>query len=80
MEAALTRELGVGWIERADGTGREIGGVSQAMIDLFSYYRDDEDKRPGHPVSPDSERQEPPAAEPSEHLSLRDEMKQMGWF
>jgi hypothetical protein len=80
MESALTRELGVRWIARADGTGREIAGISQATIDLFSSYRDDKYKRPGHPVSPASERQEPPTAEPSEHLSLRDEMKQMGWF
>lgn len=80
MESALTRELGVRWIARADGTGREIAGISQATIDLFSSYRDDKYKRPDHPVSPDSEGQEPPTAEPSEHLSLRDEMKQMGWF
>jgi hypothetical protein len=72
--------LGVCWIARADGTGREIAGISQATIDLFSSYRDDEYKRPDHQVSPDSERQEPPTAEPSKHLSLRDEMKQMGWF
>ena len=80
MESALTRELGVRWIERADGTGREIAGISQATIDLFSSYRDDEYKQLDDLASPDSERQEPPTAEPSEHLSLRDEMKQTGRF
>jgi TrwC relaxase len=65
MESALTRELGVCW----------IAGISQATIDLFSSYPDDEYKRLDDLASPDSERQEPPTAEPSESLSLRDEMK-----
>jgi hypothetical protein len=80
MESALTRELGVCWIDRADGTGREIAEISQATIDLFSSYPDDEYKPLDELASPDRERQKPPTAEPSERLSLRDEMKKMGWL
>lgn len=54
---------------------REIPGISQATIDLFSSYPDDEYKRLDDLASPDGERQEPPTAEPSERLALRDEMK-----
>ena len=39
MEAALTREFGVAWVQRADGHGREIAGISQAMMDAFSSRR-----------------------------------------
>ncbi len=35
-EAALSRLFGVEWAERADGRGREIAGVPQALMDLFS--------------------------------------------
>src|SRR5215472_4135257 len=38
-ETALTRELGVAWVPRADGHGREIAGISQAMMDAFSSRR-----------------------------------------
>ena len=36
MENALTRDLGVAWVQRADGHGREIRGVPQALMDEFS--------------------------------------------
>ncbi len=36
MEAILTSELGVAWVPRADGHGREIGGISQDLMDAFS--------------------------------------------
>lgn len=36
MENMMTRELGVEWVQRADGHGREIKGVSQALMDEFS--------------------------------------------
>ena len=35
-ENQLTRDLGVAWVPRADGHGREIRGVSQALMDEFS--------------------------------------------
>jgi conjugative relaxase-like TrwC/TraI family protein len=35
-ENELTRDLGVEWVQRADGHGREIKGVSQALMDEFS--------------------------------------------
>ena len=35
-ENAIAREFGVQWIPRADGNGREIAGVSQEIMDLFS--------------------------------------------
>jgi hypothetical protein len=36
MEAILTSELGVRWVPRADGHGREIAGISQDLMDTFS--------------------------------------------
>jgi conjugative relaxase-like TrwC/TraI family protein len=36
MEAELTRTVGVRWTTRADGVAREIVGVDQAVMDLFS--------------------------------------------
>jgi hypothetical protein len=36
MEAILTSELGVAWVPRADGHGREIAGISQDLMDGFS--------------------------------------------
>jgi conjugative relaxase-like TrwC/TraI family protein len=38
-ENALTRTFGVRWIHRADGHGREIAGVNQALMDMFSSRR-----------------------------------------
>jgi len=38
-ENALTRRFGVRWIPRADGQGREIAGVDQALMDMFSSRR-----------------------------------------
>jgi conjugative relaxase-like TrwC/TraI family protein len=38
-ENALTRKFGVRWIPRADGHGREIAGVDQALMDMFSSRR-----------------------------------------
>jgi hypothetical protein len=38
-ETALTREFGVAWVPRADGHGREIAGISQALMDAFSSRR-----------------------------------------
>jgi hypothetical protein len=40
VEAALSRELGVAWVPRADGAGNEIAGINQAEIDAFSSRRD----------------------------------------
>lgn len=36
MENALTNALGVEWVQRPDGHGREIKGVSQEIVDEFS--------------------------------------------
>jgi conjugative relaxase-like TrwC/TraI family protein len=36
MENALTRDLGVEWVLREDGHGREVKGVPQALMDEFS--------------------------------------------
>ena len=36
METALTNALGVQWVRRDDGHGREIKGVTQALMDEFS--------------------------------------------
>jgi hypothetical protein len=36
MEAYLTARLGTEWVMRKDGVGREIAGVGQAEMDLFS--------------------------------------------
>lgn len=38
-ESALTRELGVMWVPRRDGHGREIAGIGQEMMDAFSSRR-----------------------------------------
>jgi flagellar biosynthesis GTPase FlhF len=38
-ENALTRKFGVRWIPRADGHGREIAGVDQALMEMFSSRR-----------------------------------------
>jgi conjugative relaxase-like TrwC/TraI family protein len=38
-ENALTRRFGVRWVQRKDGHGREIAGVSQALMDMFSSRR-----------------------------------------
>lgn len=40
VETALSREFGVAWIPRRDGTGHEIRGVTQQEIDAFSSRRD----------------------------------------
>jgi hypothetical protein len=39
METSLTRMLGVAWVQRRDGHGREIAGVSQELMDAFSSRR-----------------------------------------
>ena len=39
MENALTRRFGVRWVQRQDGHGREIAGVEQALMDMFSSRR-----------------------------------------
>jgi conjugative relaxase-like TrwC/TraI family protein len=36
MEEELTRTLGIRWAVRTDGTGREVVGVDQRAMDLFS--------------------------------------------
>ncbi len=36
IERLLSRELGLVWTRRPDGNGREIGGISQDLMDLFS--------------------------------------------
>ncbi len=36
LEVELSRRLGVSWVMRADGVAREIEGVDQAAMDLFS--------------------------------------------
>ena len=38
-ENALTRRFGVRWVPRRDGHGREIAGVHQALMDMFSARR-----------------------------------------
>jgi hypothetical protein len=39
MESKLSREFGAGWISRPDGYGREIRGVSRALMEQFSSRR-----------------------------------------
>lgn len=39
LEAGLSADLGIVWEPRPDGNGRQIAGVSQAMMDLFSHRR-----------------------------------------
>ena len=39
MENALTRRVGVQWVPRRDGHGREIANVGQALMDMFSSRR-----------------------------------------
>jgi len=39
MESALSREFGTGWVGRADGHGREVRGVSAALMAEFSSRR-----------------------------------------
>ena len=39
MESALSRALGTGWTRRPDGHGREVTGVSRALMDQFSSRR-----------------------------------------
>ena len=39
MENALTRRLGIEWVPRGDGHGREIADVGQALMDMFSSRR-----------------------------------------
>ncbi|SRR5260370_20404764 len=36
MEASLSRDLGVSWVRRPDGRGREIAGVPQDLLDAYS--------------------------------------------
>jgi hypothetical protein len=36
VECELTAEFGVDWVPRADGSGNEIAGVTQAQMDAFS--------------------------------------------
>jgi hypothetical protein len=38
-ENALTRRFGVQWVPRRDGHGREIAGVGQTLMDMFSSRR-----------------------------------------
>lgn len=38
-ESALTRMFGVAWVQRRDGHGREIAGISQELMDAFSSRR-----------------------------------------
>ena len=39
MESALSREFGVGWVQRPDGHGREIAGVPRELMEQFSSRR-----------------------------------------
>jgi hypothetical protein len=36
VKAALAREFGIRWVERADGKGHEIDGIAQQTLDAFS--------------------------------------------
>jgi len=40
MESALSRAFGVGWVGRADGHGREVRGVSAALMEEYSSRRE----------------------------------------
>jgi hypothetical protein len=73
IESALTRDLGVCWVRRADGHGREIAGASQDVMDLFS----DEQEAMSADTRPAAAQHE--QAESARPMSLRDELKQMGW-
>jgi hypothetical protein len=39
LERLLTRDFGLVWVQRADGNGKEIKGVSQEDMDLYSSRR-----------------------------------------
>jgi TrwC relaxase/AAA domain len=39
METALTSSFGLAWVQRRDGHGREIAGISQELMDAFSSRR-----------------------------------------
>ena len=39
METALTRYFDLAWVQRRDGHGREIAGISQELMDAFSSRR-----------------------------------------
>jgi len=40
LETWMTERFGVGWEQRDDGTGCEIGGIGQELMDEFSSRRD----------------------------------------
>ncbi len=39
LESAMTRRFGVAWTPRKDGMGREISGISEKQMELFSQRR-----------------------------------------
>jgi conjugative relaxase-like TrwC/TraI family protein len=39
LEHAMTHKYGAGWLSRADGKGKELAGIAQATLDLFSSRR-----------------------------------------
>lgn len=51
MEEALTRKLGVKWRMRADGVAREVVGVDQEIMDMFSSRTSKITKKLGEKIS-----------------------------
>jgi AAA domain/TrwC relaxase len=39
LEAAMARRFGVKWVARKDGLGREVEGIAEPVMDLFSQRR-----------------------------------------
>jgi conjugative relaxase-like TrwC/TraI family protein len=39
LESALTRRFGLEWVTRKDGVGRELKGIAQLVMDMFSSRR-----------------------------------------
>lgn len=75
LERLLAMDLGVYWERRADGHGREIGGITQAQLDVFNSWRQPNSAGEAH--RPSVAQETSALAQP---VSLHDELKHMGWF
>jgi conjugative relaxase-like TrwC/TraI family protein len=69
MEAELTRVLGVRWVTRKDGVAREIEGVSQDVMDLFSKRTVAVGKKAAELIAEYEERHGPASVLERKHLS-----------
>jgi hypothetical protein len=76
IESALAADPGVCWVQRPDGKGREIAGISQHLINLFEARQE----AVTADMSAASVQHEPARLQAPEPVSLRDDLKQMGWL